>query len=978
LDAANATTSSGTVTSWSDSNNNVTFTEGSSTPVTYSATGINGHPAVVFNGSSNYLQNLTYTNSTNGLSYFVIMKPNSPTNYGRTVAFAANGATDWGSASYTVLDVTSNGSNIQIERNGTGNNPLPSGDFLADSVWGTSGGSLYVSGGNLGTSSTSSSYATQGTTGNFNISQTRLGTGFSGGSPNWYWSGSIGEVVAYNATLTTTQREEVEQYLNNKWFGIGTSPATPTTGISVLPTTTPVTISGGGIFDLNGDSQQIGSLNSTDPTSSVTLGGGTLTIGGAAASAFAGTISGSGGLALAGGGLALTGSNIYSGPTTISGGTLQLGDGTTDGSISSSSGIINNSALVYNLLGSQSYTGAISGGGSLSKTGSGTLTLGGTNSYSGGTAVNPGTLEATTTASLPGYNVLNSVAVAPGGVLAVQTSGGATITAWNGAQIGSLLTSASWANSASVLGIDTSNGNFTYAGAITQAMGLAKLGSNTLTLTAPNTYSGNTLVSAGVLQLAEGNVIPSGPGTGDVFVSSPGTLDLNGQPATINALNGAGTVDNSAAGSTASLILGNNNSNGTFSGVIQNTAGTLSLTKNGGGIQTLSGSNTYTGGTTINGGTLQLGDGVSHNGYVQNNVADNSALAFANPMPQTFSSQITGSGNVTMSGPGMLALTSLSNSFTGTLTVSNGTLAVTKLNNDNGTGTITLGGGASPTLQFIGGNDDTSRGISLAGNAALDASGTSSGANFEMDGAIAGNGHNLTLAGTSSQGGELGGTLNLGSGSLTKTGSGLWALDVANTMAGVTINAGTLLVTSSANLGTGVLAFSGSGGTLDIEPVPGESSVAYADTRAIALSANGTILQDNTNRATLSGVISGGGTLTVTGAGNLILSGSSNSFGGTLVEAGMLTVTTIDAIPDAGLSIAAGGTFVFDPQGVANGDSLAAGLEGDSLIFVGQKSGQSPQGIAPVPEPGTLGLLLAAALCSAATYSRFRRRRKGT
>ena len=118
-----------------------------------------------------------------------------------------------------------------------------------------------------------------------------------------------------------------------------------------------------------------------------------------------------------------------------------------------------------------------------------------------------------------------------------------------------------------------------------------------------------------MLQIGVGNAIPSGAGTGDVILTRPGTLDINGQPATINALNGAGTVDNTRQ-ARRPLILGFNDDNGTFSGVIQNTGGTLSLTKTGSGLQVLSGTSTYTGGTTISGGTLQLGDGASNNGSV--------------------------------------------------------------------------------------------------------------------------------------------------------------------------------------------------------------------------------------------------------------------------------------------------------------------------------------------------------------------------
>jgi autotransporter-associated beta strand protein len=364
-------------------------------------------------------------------------------------------------------------------------------------------------------------------------------------------------------------------------------------------------------------------------------------------------------------------------------------------------------------------------------------------------------------------------------------------------------------------------------------------------------------------------------------------LDVHGQSTTINALNGNGTVDNLQSGSPTGLTIGGNNDNGTFNGVIQNTGAGLGLTKTGGGIEVLTGTNT----------------------------------------------------------------------FYGLLTVSQGTLALTQeLSLYNGRGAITLGGGSGlPTLQFLGSHDEvgSSRPINLAGNAALDASGTSSGDNF-----------------TSTQGGELAGTLNLGSGSLTKTGPGLWALDAANTMAGVTINNGTLLVTTAVNLGaaTAPLAFSGSGAMLDIEkPNPPNLVAAYSDARPITLEANGTILQDNTLGATLSGVISGSGDLLKTGPGNLILSGSTNNFGGTLVEAGYLTVTSEGAIPNEALSIAAGGTFVFDPDAAQNSDSLSAGFEGDSPILVEQKSGQSPRGLAAVPEPGTLALL-AAALWSAAGH----------
>ena len=104
-------------------------------------------------------------------------------------------------------------------------------------------------------------------------------------------------------------------------------------------------------------------------------------------------LSGGGGLAKLGGGiLLLLRANSYSGETTISGGTLQLGNGVAgnDGSIVGN--IIDNAALLYNLVGNQTYGGAISGNGSLSKLGEGTLVLTGSNTYAGGTAIDAGTL----------------------------------------------------------------------------------------------------------------------------------------------------------------------------------------------------------------------------------------------------------------------------------------------------------------------------------------------------------------------------------------------------------------------------------------------------------------------------------------------------------------------------------------------------------------------------------------------------------
>ena len=115
---------------------------------------------------------------------------------------------------------------------------------------------------------------------------------------------------------------------------------------------------------------------------------------------------------------------------------------------------------------------------------------------------------------------------------------------------------------------------------ITSAGGLDKSGAGTLLLSGVNTYTGNTTISAGTLEIGGAGQLGSGTYAGTI--SNSGTLDYN------------------------------SSADQTLSGII---SGTGDLEVNGAGTLTLSADNTYTGTTDINAGTLLInGDNSLANG----------------------------------------------------------------------------------------------------------------------------------------------------------------------------------------------------------------------------------------------------------------------------------------------------------------------------------------------------------------------------
>jgi autotransporter-associated beta strand protein/parallel beta-helix repeat protein len=546
--------------------------------------------------------------------------------------------------------------------------------------------------------------------------------------------------------------------------------------VNTLPATTALSIASGGTLDLGGVSQQVASLSDKTPGN-----GGSLINSNSAASVL--TLSPSGG--------------------------------------------------------STTFSGMIQGGGtlgiiSLVMSGSGTQVFAGSNSYTGSTAVNAGTLQATSTAALPGYASTGEITVASGGMLAVSAGG----SGWTSANIASLLSSnGSGFASGSALGIDTTPGNLSYASNIAGSMGVAKLGANTLTLSGANTYTGSTAVKAGTLQATSTAALPGYASTGKISVASGGMLAVSAGGSGWASANIASLLSSNGSGFASGSVLGIDTTPGNLS-YASNIAGSMGLAKLGGNTLTLTASNTYSGGTTITAGTLQLGDGLSLCGYVAGNITDNSLLSFANPLAQTFVGSISGTGSLTKSATGTLTLSG-SNSYSGGTSINAGVLSLANSAalqqstlDTSGGGAVSFGGLTAATLGGLQG----SGGLALNNTAALPVALT-----------VGKSGGSTTFSGALSGSGSL---IKVGGGTLTLTGSN-------NYSGGSTISAGAI-----AAGGPGTLSpFSDmtvSGGTLDAS--------GYANTvKSLTMTSAGTLDLGIGNLLTCTNAADLGGTLNLSG-----------------------------------------------------------------------------------------------------------------
>ncbi len=225
--------------------------------------------------------------------------------------------------------------------------------------------------------------------------------------------------------------------------------------------------------------------------------------------------------------------------------------------------IANDGQIVANFTDTLSLAANISGAGTLGKLGSGTLILTGTNTYTGGTTIGGGTLQlgnGGTTGTIAG-NVTNN------GTLAFN---------WSNAQ--------------------------SFAGVISGSGAVQQLGAGTTTLTASNTYTGGTVVNAGMLQLGAGASLAA---TGALTVNG-GVFNLNNNNQTVAALSGTGGAIMLGSGT---LTAGDAGST-TLAAAI---SGSGAFVKQGSGLLTLTGASTFTGGATVNAGTLAVNGSLASN-----------------------------------------------------------------------------------------------------------------------------------------------------------------------------------------------------------------------------------------------------------------------------------------------------------------------------------------------------------------------------
>ncbi|MDB6120932.1 MAG: rane protein, partial [Verrucomicrobiaceae bacterium] len=407
--------------------------------------------------------------------------------------------------------------------------------------------------------------------------------------------------------------------------------------------------------------------------------------------------------------------------------------------------------------------------------------------------------------------------------------------------------------------------SFSGNGAITGGTGISKSGAGNVVIDLANTFTGNTSITNGSIEMRR--ALALGTDAGSVSVSGGGELRLSGGIAV-----GAKALTLNGTGAT-----------------------------NAGALRSLSGNNSYAGAITLNGasrissdaGTLALTGGITMSA---------NSLTFGGAGNITESGIIGGAGSLTVDGTGGVTLYNI-NTYTGQTFIKNGTLGVSTIGSvgvagglgnapDAATGTIAIGNAANAgTLKWNGSsNETTDRVVDLAGTtggAVLEASGTS-GAVLALSSPLTFTGagsKTLTLSGT---GGSVGvpnviaGAINDPAAfvtSLLKTGGGVWRLDGMNGYTGsTTINGGTLLLGVTGGLPTAAPTIANASGSATLR------------LNSLNQTLNGIDFGGVSATGTAQGIVAIGSAGTLTLGGNVTYFASGNPLGASITGSGSATL----------------------------------------------------------------------------------------
>jgi len=890
-----------------------------------------------------------------------------------------------------------------------------------------------TAGGQLSTASVNSAMLFTGPVNSTPALNLRLGTFILAGGGS-YPSIDLGEgtvrVGANNGIVTTSRFNFQNINSNNSVFdlngfnqtlsGLTRSGTTATARVYNTSATTDSTLTLTGSSTFSG---AIADASSTSKKVNLVISGGTHTFTGT--STFTGTARVDGGLLVFGNATAMP-TNVFD---TTGSGTLQLASGTTvtlgglaGGNAFTPVGYGTIASLVLNAQpgNTWTYSGNLADGAAgmeLVKTGTslaaaaapGIQVLSGTSQYTGATRINGGVLQFAVPSALYGGNVGSWTAAnlitGSGGGLAVNVGGAGEFTTSDVTTLAALGSASDGFLPGSFIGLDTTNAGGTLdlsspladpnGGA--NSLGLLKLGSGTLTLSAANTYTGITSVAGGVLAVSGSGSISAASG---LAVSSSATLDLSGVSGTAITVP---SLNLSSGGILAlgdkTLSFGSGGSSGLAGGVVSGTGG---LVYTGTNALVVSGSNTIAGPVTLAAGSVMFlqnpyGLGDTSVGTTLEEGSRIYLLASANsaPIPEPFS--IIGSGTI-QSGNSVAFTLAGPVAVSGTLNLATDAgAAMTVSGSVSGSGAIIKTGGANLTLSNTTSENTFSGTFFQVGTGTVNVlAATGLGTAQAVTGSAAGPINFTNVVGTIptslsfAAGSTVGTTLNNvsgtfagnitgdgGTGGLTKSGTATTTLSGTNTYAGNTtissgggilrIDAASALTPSGtisipkAGTSTGYLQLNVAGTNTVANPFANFGSAnppTIGGTPTIQNLQGDTTLTGNMNVGSTGGtgivVVSDGGLLTLSGtisntAGGsrpLLVGGSGNGVVAGLVTAVSASSSGINKFGSGTWSLTnTGNTFTLVPQildGVLDVASLAdSGVasaigSGTGIVFSGQ------------------------------------------